>query len=174
MVIVQVANLEDIYAERDACGVGYIASLRNEASHKIVRDALTSLGCMEHRGGCGADNDSGDGAGVMTSIPWGLFKKWFKDQGLPEVDESHCGVGQVFLPRDEALAASAKAGNLLLPFFIEKIINSLCKSTVCGLEFKKPVTDFGAINSNKWSHCQLYSIVLYSIRSDPLKLLVSV
>lgn len=105
----EVANLEDILAERDACGVGYIASLRNESSHKIVRDALTSLGCMEHRGGCGADNDSGDGAGVMTSIPWGLFKKWLKEQGLPDVDESHCGVGQVFLPRDEGLAASAKA-----------------------------------------------------------------
>jgi glutamate synthase domain-containing protein 1 len=106
----QVANLEDILAERDACGVGYIASLRNEASHKIVKDALTSLGCMEHRGGCGADNDSGDGAGVMTSIPWGLIKKWFKEQGLPEFDETHSGVGQVFLPRDETAAAAAKAG----------------------------------------------------------------
>uniref|UniRef100_A0A7I4EHL8 glutamate synthase (ferredoxin) n=1 Tax=Physcomitrium patens TaxID=3218 RepID=A0A7I4EHL8_PHYPA len=105
----EVANLDDILAERDACGVGYIASLKNEASHKIVKDALTSLGCMEHRGGCGADNDSGDGAGVMTSIPWGLFKKWCKEQGLPEIDESHSAVGQVFLPRDESLAAAAKA-----------------------------------------------------------------
>lgn len=110
MQFFQVANLEDILAERDACGVGYIASLRNEASHKIVKDALTSLGCMEHRGGCGADNDSGDGAGVMTSIPWGLIKKWFKEQGLPEFDETHSGVGQVFLPRDETAAAAAKAG----------------------------------------------------------------
>jgi glutamate synthase (ferredoxin) len=101
--------LDDIIAERDACGVGYIASLKNEYSHKVVKDALTSLGCMEHRGGCGADNDSGDGAGVMTSIPWGLFAKWLQEQGLPAVDESHCGVGQVFLPRDETLAASAKA-----------------------------------------------------------------
>ena len=37
--------------------------------------ALTALGCMEHRGGCSADDDSGDGAGVMTNLPWDMFNK---------------------------------------------------------------------------------------------------
>ncbi|KAI3472270.1 hypothetical protein Pfo_029758 [Paulownia fortunei] len=68
----KVANLEDIISERGACGVGFIANLDNKSSHEIVKDALTALGCMEHRGGCGADNDSGDGSGLMTSIP-GIF-----------------------------------------------------------------------------------------------------
>jgi glutamate synthase domain-containing protein 1 len=87
----QVVNLEDIIAERDACGVGFIASLKNEGSHSIVEAALTALGCMEHRGGCGADSDSGDGAGLMTKIPWQLLNRWFQD---------------------ESLAAAAKAGSL--------------------------------------------------------------
>ncbi|MCO5561597.1 hypothetical protein L7F22_015218 [Adiantum nelumboides] len=104
----EVVKLEDLLAERDACGVGFVANLKNEASHKILQDALSSLGCMEHRGGCGADNDSGDGAGVMTNVPWGLFQKWATDQGLPLLDESKTGVGMVFLPKDESHAAAAK------------------------------------------------------------------
>ena len=49
--------------EHDACGVGFIASLKGERTHKIVKDSLTAVGCMEHRGACSADNDSGDGVG---------------------------------------------------------------------------------------------------------------
>jgi glutamate synthase (ferredoxin) len=102
----QVVNLEDIIAERDACGVGFIASLKNEGSHSIVEAALTALGCMEHRGGCGADNDSGDGAGLMTKIPWQLLNRWFQENGLPPLDESHTGVGMVFLSKDESGTSS--------------------------------------------------------------------
>lgn len=58
--------------------------------------------------GCGADNDSGDGAGVMTAIPWDLFDQWAREQGLGSFDKSHTGVGMVFLPRDETLAQEAK------------------------------------------------------------------
>ncbi|CAM6047747.1 unnamed protein product [Sphagnum compactum] len=105
----EVVNLEDIIAERDACGVGFIASLKNEGSHSIVEAALTALGCMEHRGGCGADSDSGDGAGLMTKIPWQLLNRWFRENELPPLDESHTGVGMVFLSKDESLAAAAKA-----------------------------------------------------------------
>lgn len=104
----QVVNLEDILAERGACGVGFIANLDNKGSHQIVRDALTALGCMEHRGGCGSDNDSGDGSGVMTAIPWDLFNDWAKDQGISSFDQSHTGVGMVFLPKDDILAEEAK------------------------------------------------------------------
>jgi glutamate synthase (ferredoxin) len=45
-----------------------------------------ALGCMEHRGGCSADNDSGDGAGIMTQVPWKLFK-----QEMPQLDELTTG-----------------------------------------------------------------------------------
>lgn len=103
--------MEDILSERGACGVGFIANLENKASHGIVKDALTALGCMEHRGGCGADNDSGDGSGVMTSIPWDLFNNWAKEQGIPPFDSSHTGVGMVFFPKEDDLMQEAKRGD---------------------------------------------------------------
>ncbi|XP_031473847.1 ferredoxin-dependent glutamate synthase, chloroplastic isoform X1 [Nymphaea colorata] len=104
----KVVNLEDIISERGACGVGFIANLRHKASHAIISDALTALGCMEHRGGCGADNDSGDGAGVMSSIPWDLFNNWADKQGIALFNESNTGVGMVFLPKDEVQLKEAK------------------------------------------------------------------
>lgn len=103
-----VAHLEDILSERGACGVGFIANLQNKASHKTIVDALTALGCMEHRGGCGADNDSGDGAGLMTSIPWEMYNNWVSEQGVPSLDRSNTGVGMVFLPKDEKHMKEAK------------------------------------------------------------------
>ncbi|KAL8489352.1 hypothetical protein ACS0TY_025304 [Phlomoides rotata] len=105
----KVANLEDILSERGACGVGFIANLDNKASHEIVSDALTALGCMEHRGGCGADNDSGDGSGLMTSIPWDLFNNWANEQGIGAFDQLHTGVGMMFLPKDEDLRKEAQS-----------------------------------------------------------------
>ncbi|KAK1428911.1 hypothetical protein QVD17_17751 [Tagetes erecta] len=105
----KVANLEDILAERGACGVGFIANLDNKGSHEIVQDALTALGCMEHRGGCGADNDSGDGSGLMTSIPWEFFNNWAAKEGIAPFDQLHTGVGMVFLPQDEKLMEQAKS-----------------------------------------------------------------
>ncbi|XP_057983389.1 ferredoxin-dependent glutamate synthase, chloroplastic-like [Malania oleifera] len=104
----KVVNLDDIIAERGACGVGFIAHLENKSSHEIVKDALTALGCMEHRGGCGADNDSGDGSGLMTSIPWDLFNNWASMQGIHSFDPLHTGVGMVFLPKDDDLMQKAK------------------------------------------------------------------
>ncbi|CAJ1914664.1 unnamed protein product [Sphenostylis stenocarpa] len=104
----QVANLEDIISERGACGVGFIANLENKGSHEIVKDALNALSCMEHRGGCGADNDSGDGSGLMTAIPWDLFDNWANKQGIASFDKLHTGVGMVFLPKDVQLLNEAK------------------------------------------------------------------
>ncbi|KAK3043194.1 hypothetical protein RJ639_001627 [Escallonia herrerae] len=106
---VKVANLEDILSERGACGVGFVANLDNKASHQIVKDALTALGCMEHRGGCGADNDSGDGSGLMTSIPWDLLDNWADEQGIASFDKLHTGVGMVFFPKDDVFMKDAKS-----------------------------------------------------------------
>ncbi|KAF0907354.1 hypothetical protein E2562_015850 [Oryza meyeriana var. granulata] len=103
------ADLNDILSERGACGVGFVANLKNEPSFNIVRDALVALGCMEHRGGCGADNDSGDGSGLMSGIPWDLFNDWANKQGLAPLDRTNTGVGMVFLPQDENSMEEAKA-----------------------------------------------------------------
>ncbi|KAL3028428.1 hypothetical protein AAZX31_03G112200 [Glycine max] len=63
---------------------------------------------MEHRGGCGADNDSGDGSGLMTGVPWELFDNWANTQGIASFDKSHTGVGMVFLPKDAQFLNEAK------------------------------------------------------------------
>lgn len=116
--------MNDIISERGACGVGFIANLKNEPSHKIVNDALIALGCMEHRGGCGADNDSGDGAGLMTSIPWDLYNNWAVKQGLASLDRLKTGVGMIFLPKDENFEKGAKSG-----ISTENILFLLCCSS---------------------------------------------
>ncbi len=89
--------------ERDACGVGFIASIANQKSYNIVKQALVGLGCMEHRGGCSADYDSGDGAGIMTAIPWDLFASEIKLNDMAKI-----GVGMIFLPQDEISYNKAK------------------------------------------------------------------
>src|SRR4028118_2025127 len=91
--------------ERDACGVGFIASVAGTATHELIVKALSALGCLEHRGGCSADLDSGDGAGLMTAIPWELFSQWFTDCGQQMPPTDQIGVGMVFLPQEAEAAA---------------------------------------------------------------------
>ncbi|MBE9043073.1 glutamate synthase large subunit [Pleurocapsales cyanobacterium LEGE 10410] len=94
--------------ERDACGVGFIAYQDGRRSNKIVDQALKALGCMEHRGGCSADRNSGDGAGVMTTLPQKLFATWFAENKIVQPQEEAWGVGMVFLPQDAGRIAEFK------------------------------------------------------------------
>jgi len=86
-----------LVGEKDACGVGFLAQIESKASYWILEQALRALGCMEHRGGCGGDGDSGDGAGLLCEIPWNFFK-----QVWPETNSSQksSGIGMVFMPND--------------------------------------------------------------------------
>lgn len=95
--------------ERDACGVGFLAYKDGRKTHKLIEQTLTALGCMEHRGGCTADRESGDGAGVMTALPHELFAEWFQAEGITQPAPETYGVGMVFLPQAEAECAAAKA-----------------------------------------------------------------
>ena len=94
--------------ERDACGVGFIANQNGAATHSIIEKALPALTCLEHRGGCSADQDSGDGAGLMTAVPWELFHSWFAEQGIVPPAQENCGVGMLFLSQDEQQATIAR------------------------------------------------------------------
>ncbi|MEH2323192.1 MAG: glutamate synthase-related protein [Nostoc sp.] len=94
--------------ERDACGVGFIAHRQNHTSHEIVEKALAALTCLEHRGGCSADQDSGDGAGVLTAIPWELFQQDFAQRGKEFPSTNNIAVGMIFLPQDEQAAKKAR------------------------------------------------------------------
>lgn len=64
--------------EKDACGVGFVTSIKGIRTHKILEEGRVMLERMAHRGACGCDNDSGDGAGVMTAIPDTLYREELK------------------------------------------------------------------------------------------------
>ncbi len=110
--------------ERDACGVGFIAHRQNKASHDIVTKALMALTCLEHRGGCSADRDSGDGAGILTAIPWELLQKDLAGRGTEITPSPSMAMGMIFLPRDPQAAENAKG-------IFERVANSE-KLTVLG------------------------------------------
>ena len=84
--------------EKDSCGIGLIANLENTPSHQIVDNALTILENMAHRGACGCDPESGDGAGILTHIPHSFFEKQNLHFDLPE--RGKYGVGVCFFPTD--------------------------------------------------------------------------
>ncbi|HCF95457.1 MAG TPA: hypothetical protein DEW46_10375, partial [Verrucomicrobia bacterium] len=65
----QAQGLYDPRFEHDACGVGFVAHIKGNRSHQIVLDAITVLTNLEHRGGCGCETNTGDGAGILVSIP---------------------------------------------------------------------------------------------------------
>lgn len=94
--------------ERDACGVGFIAHRQNHTSHQIIEKALAALTCLEHRGGCSADQDSGDGAGVLTAIPWDLFQQDFAHRKKEFPSTNNIAVGMIFLPQDQEAAQKAR------------------------------------------------------------------
>jgi glutamate synthase (ferredoxin) len=103
--------------ERDACGVGFIAYRDGRATHKLIEQALVALDCMEHRGACSADRDSGDGSGLMTGLPYKLFQSWFAQNNLTMPGAEQWGVGMVFLPQDQQKAAECRA-------FVEEVIRA--------------------------------------------------
>ncbi len=59
--------------ERDACGIGFVANIKGNKNHQVVSDALTILENMEHRGACGCESNTGDGAGILIQIPHAFF-----------------------------------------------------------------------------------------------------
>ncbi|AFY53642.1 glutamate synthase family protein [Rivularia sp. PCC 7116] len=94
--------------ERDACGVGFIAHRKQQESHEIMAKGLVALTCLEHRGGCSADKDSGDGAGILSAIPWELLQQDWNERGLEAATDKNIAVGMLFLPRDEQAAHTAR------------------------------------------------------------------
>ncbi|MCT0213740.1 MULTISPECIES: glutamate synthase-related protein [unclassified Synechococcus] len=87
-----------VAGEKDACGVGFLAQLSGEASHRLLQQALHGLSCMEHRGGCGGDSDSGDGAGILCGIPWDYLETVWPETA--SVAPARRGLAMLFLPAD--------------------------------------------------------------------------
>ena len=92
-------GLYDPAYEHDACGVGIVANLNGEKSYAIIRNAIRVLVNLEHRGACGCDPHTGDGAGLLFQLPHTFFKRQCRLGGMSLPDAGDYAVGMVFLPR---------------------------------------------------------------------------
>ncbi|HEV2170432.1 MAG TPA: glutamate synthase central domain-containing protein, partial [Candidatus Binatus sp.] len=93
-------GLYDPAHEHDACGVGFVVNIKGERSHDIVAKALQVLDNLTHRGACGCDPRTGDGAGILMQIPHEFFASEAARLGFKLPAAGEYGVGQVFLPLD--------------------------------------------------------------------------
>ena len=96
--------LYDPSQEHDACGVGLIANIRGERSHALLQKAIQALKSLAHRGAVDADAITGDGAGVLTQIPYDLLRSYLEEQGKKLYFNEDLGVAVLFLPRNDAYA----------------------------------------------------------------------
>src|ERR1700733_7717183 len=93
-------GLYDPRFEHDACGVGFICHIKGQASQKIVADALQMLENMNHRGACGCEENSGDGAGILVRMPDAFMRAKCEELGFSLPPFGQYAVGMVFLPKD--------------------------------------------------------------------------
>ena len=87
--------------EHDACGIGFVANMKGRKSHKVVSDAIQMLIRMDHRGACGCDPNSGDGAGILLQIPHEFFLEECTKLGIDLPSAGEYGVGMTFFPNDK-------------------------------------------------------------------------
>src|ERR1700687_825604 len=87
--------------EHDSCGVGFVADIKGRKSHAIVRQGLSILVNLDHRGAVGADPLVGDGAGCMIQTPDALLRDWALRAGVDLPPPGHYAVGMCFLPQNE-------------------------------------------------------------------------
>src|ERR1039458_9156694 len=93
-------GLYDPQFEHDSCGVGFVVNIKGQKSHKIVRDALTILTNLAHRGACGCEANSGDGAGILLQTPHEFLQKICAQEKIALPAYGEYGVGMVYLPPD--------------------------------------------------------------------------
>ncbi len=94
--------------EHDSCGIGFVAHIKGVKSHKIVEDGLTMLANMEHRGGCGCDAESGDGAGILVQTPHEFLKEECAKIGINLPEFGKYGVGAMFFNAAPGLVQATK------------------------------------------------------------------
>ncbi len=95
-------GLYDPRFEHDACGMGFVVNIKGEKSNQILKQALTVLRNLDHRGGVGSEPNSGDGAGILFQIPHAYYKKVCSNIGIDLPEAGDYGTGLIFLPQDEA------------------------------------------------------------------------
>src|SRR5450631_591534 len=88
--------------EHDACGIGFVASIAGHKSHDIVQKGIQILINLTHRGACGCDPETGDGAGILIQIPHDFFVREMSLQDVTLPEPGGYGVGMMFLPVEPA------------------------------------------------------------------------
>lgn len=101
-----IKGLYDYREEHDACGIGFYANMDNKRSHDIIDKSLEMLRRLDHRGGVGADGITGDGAGIMTEIPFAFFKQHVTDFDIPGEGEYAVGL---FFSKERILGSEHEA-----------------------------------------------------------------
>ena len=86
--------------EHDACGVGFVVDVKGRKSHRIIEQGLEVMRNLTHRGACGCDPLTGDGAGMLVQIPDEFLRREAKKSRITLPAPGAYGVGMVFLPRD--------------------------------------------------------------------------
>ncbi|MBT3508205.1 MAG: glutamate synthase large subunit [Nitrospina sp.] len=94
-------GLYDPAYEKDSCGVGFVMNMKGEKSHEIITQGLEILKKLEHRGACGSDSATGDGAGILIQIPHLFFQKHCEEAGIKLPEAGRYAVGNIFLPVGE-------------------------------------------------------------------------
>ena len=92
--------LLDPRTERDACGVGFVVNVKGERSHDIIEKGLTVLQNLTHRGACGCDPLTGDGAGILVQVPDAFLRRECAAERIALPAPGTYGVGMVFLPEE--------------------------------------------------------------------------
>ena len=105
----RVGGLYEPSFERDACGVGFVANVGGERSHAILEQGVEILVNLAHRGACGCDPATGDGAGILFQIPHTFLKQRCAQLGIDLPEPGEYGVGMVFLPTDQSQRAACEA-----------------------------------------------------------------
>ncbi len=95
-------GLYDPRNEHDGCGVGFLVDLKGRKTHKIVRDAITALINLDHRGACGCEANTGDGAGILVQIPHEFLVERCREEGIELPAAGQYGVGMFFAAPDGA------------------------------------------------------------------------
>ncbi len=104
--------------EKDSCGVGLIANLDGKPKHETIENALTMLTNMEHRGAVGYEENTGDGAGIMTQLPHEFFQKKCREIGFELPKYGEYGVAMVFFPKERELRTQCR---FLLHDYIDEL-----------------------------------------------------
>ena len=102
-------TLHDSRFEHDACGIGFVAHVKGHPSNAILRQALTVLNNLKHRGATGCEPNTGDGAGISIQTPHRFLARVAAEAGIELPPPGHYAVGMVFLPPDPAARRQCEA-----------------------------------------------------------------